>query len=466
MAGVLHCAGSDAMYDPPGGRGFWARKSDLATGTTTFYRVAAMFAASSAHAHVYVEADREVPKSAIDGVLAAFENNIVPIEHVWFTTPTDIDRNGRVILLLLDIQDGYREGSSTGYIAGYFDPLNHYSEASVNALNRNYHSNQAEMLYLDTYPADVTRTAFFATLAHEYQHLLQFGKYYRGDQDDIEPTWVDEGLSEVASDLTGFGPQTSRANTFRSALITSTSLVRETEQFGLENYATTYIYFRYLADVYGLGGISTIFNDNRIGLASVNGSLQSLDSGLVSICGNTAGLSYPYFGCSYRFMWAAMIAGPLGSSPSGTIVRYNGTADSSLGSSPNYSYRLDISNAAYTQELASSLLNGSYEPLGTRTVSLYSYAPLLAKIKTDPPAPTFSSCSDCKLTLIQGSSYYVVFNHDATTSGTRMGSIADSVQPAPEQTPPLSVVEASLPIEHRVLHWHFPLKRAQRELLQ
>ncbi|HMV36035.1 MAG TPA: hypothetical protein PKD60_09085, partial [Turneriella sp.] len=234
---ALHCAGSDAMYDPPGGKGFWARKSDLTTGKTSFYRVTSMFAAASAHANLYVEAKQEVPKSSIDGLLAAFENNIVPVEHVWFTTPTDVDQNGKVILLLLDIQDGYRDGSSSGYIAGYFDPLNHYSDASVNALNSQYHSNQAEMLYLDTYPADVTRSAFFSTLAHEYQHLLQFGKYYKGDQDDIEPTWIDEGLSEVSSDLTGFGPQVSRANTFRSALINSTSLIREPAQFGLEHYA-------------------------------------------------------------------------------------------------------------------------------------------------------------------------------------------------------------------------------------
>jgi hypothetical protein len=45
-----------------------------------------------------------------------------------------------------------------------------------------------------------------ATLAHEYQHLLQFGKYYRSEQDDIEPTWLDEGLAEISSDLTGFRP--------------------------------------------------------------------------------------------------------------------------------------------------------------------------------------------------------------------------------------------------------------------
>ncbi len=465
---ALHCAGSDAMYDPPGGKGFWARKSDLATGKTTFYRVTAMFAASSAHAHLYVEAKQEVAKSSIDGLLAAFENNIVPVEHVWFTTPTDVDQNSKVILLLLDIQDGYREGSSSGYIAGYFDPLNHYSEASVNALNGEYHSNQAEMLYLDTYPADVTRTSFFATLAHEYQHLLQFGKYYRGDQNDTEPTWIDEGLSEVSSDLTGFGPQVSRANTFRSALINSTSLIREPAQFGLEHYASTYIYFRYLADVYGLGLISSIFNNNVVGLAALNDSISRADSNLTSICGNLVSHSYSHFDCSYRFMWAALIAGNIGDSPTGTIIRHNGTADSTLGASGSFTYRLNGSNLQFSQELASSLLNGSYDAATSRTTgALQSYAPLLAKKRTALPDPNFQICSNCQLTLVQGSSYYVVFNSDANTSATHSATIVDSLQPSGSIEPaaPLPEPDTETPLEHRAMHWHFSLPKAQLELL-
>ncbi|GAB4428827.1 MAG: hypothetical protein OHK0011_11040 [Turneriella sp.] len=465
---VLHCAGSDAMYDPPGGKGFWARKSDLTTGKTTFYRVASMFAAASAHANLYVEVKGEVPKSSIDGLLSAFENNIVPVEHVWFTTPTDVDQNGKVILLLLDIQDGYREGSSSGYIAGYFDPLNHYSDASVNALNSEYHSNQAEMLYLDTYPADVTRTAFFATLAHEYQHLLQFGKYYKGEQNDIEPTWIDEGLSEVSSDLTGFGPQVSRANTFRSALINNTSLIREPAQFGLEHYANTYIYFRYLADVYGLGLISSIFNNNVVGLAGINDSISSADAGLTGICGNTVSHSYRHFDCSYRFMWAALIAGNIGDSPTGTIIRHNGSADSTLGASGNFTYRLNAGNLQFSQELASSLLNGSYDAAGSRpTGALQSYAPLLAKIKSGGSPPTFLGCSDCGLTIVQGSSYYAVFNHDANTSTTHSATIVDSLQPSGSLEPTAALPEpvAETPLEHRAMHWHFRLPKTQLELL-
>lgn len=469
---ALHCAGSDAMYDPPGGKGFWARKSDLTTGKTSFYRVTSMFAAASAHANLYVEAKQEVPKSSIDGLLAAFENNIVPVEHVWFTTPTDVDQNGKVILLLLDIQDGYRDGSSSGYIAGYFDPLNHYSDASVNALNSQYHSNQAEMLYLDTYPADVTRSAFFSTLAHEYQHLLQFGKYYKGDQDDIEPTWIDEGLSEVSSDLTGFGPQVSRANTFRSALINSTSLIREPAQFGLEHYASTYMYFRYLADAYGLGLISAIFNQNQVGLSGLNSAIQGSDSGLLTLCRNNSGLTFPYFGCSYRYMWGTLLSGSgPGGSPTSTNVVYNGVSEGTLQVGTR-TYRLDVSNASFLQELTTTLSNGSYNSSGQTTGALQSYAPRLFKNNGTGSSPGFSSCSGsppCGLTAIVGSSYFVIFNHDAITSVTHSATVVDSLQPSPggatETAPPLPDPVTETPLEHRAMHWHFPMPKAQLELL-
>ncbi len=461
LPAVLNCVGSDALYDPPGGRGFWARKSDLNSSEWSFYRATAMFAASSANAEVYVEAKgaSSVASSTVDNLLAAFENNVVPIEHVWYTTPTDVDRSGKVILLLLDIQDGYKPGS--GYIAGYFDPINHFSEASVNALNSKYHSNFGEMLYLDTNPADVTRTSFLSTLAHEYQHLLQFGKYYRGEQSDIEPTWLDEGLAEISSDLTGFGPQVGRANNFRTALLNKTSLIREPDRFLLDNYATSYIYFKYLADVYGIGGISAIFRNNALGVDSVNSALQAVDPNLTTACGNTAGHTYPFFNCSYRFMWGALVRNAVGDAATGADVRYNSTTLTALAAGTTYTYKFDGSNTAFKDELTSTLASGSYGPASnTNTGALQSYAPVLYKVQTGLPAPNFQTCSSCGLTMVSGVDYFVVFNHDPNTAATRSATVVDSIQQNLVSDPQAGAsLQAEgygdLPLEHRAMHWHF-----------
>lgn len=473
----MHCVGSSALYDPPGGKGFWARRSDLNSGDSSFYRVTSMFSAASKNAEIYTEAKKDVPKSAIDGLLSAFENNVVPVEHLWYTTPTDVDGSGKVILLLLDIQDGYQAGG--GYIAGYFDPINHYSEAAVNATNSKYHSNHAEMLYLDTYPGldDALRknnlTQFYATLAHEYQHLLQFGKYYRGEQSDVEPAWVDEGLAEVSSDLTGFGPQTGRANNFRTALLKNTSLVYQGSSFGLDNYATSYIYFRYIADVYGLGGIASIFNNNAVGLDGVNSALSALDTSLLTNCGSTGALSYPHFACSYRFMWGSMANNVIGDSPDGVRVIYNGSASAPLSIAGNYNYKSTPATQAYKQELADSLAaGGPYTAAGSpSTGALQSYGVKLYKNNNTGADPGFSLCTSCGLTMVSGSKYFAVFNHDVSTTTTHGGTVSDNfVSASLQEDTSVALAEAaqqlqSAPLETRKLHWHFGLQPELREFL-
>jgi hypothetical protein len=459
------CVGSDALYDPPGGKGFWARKSDLTTGTSSFYRVTSLFVAESNNAQVYVETGRDVTTAAVDGLISAFENSIVPIEHVWYTTPSDVDGNGKIIFLLLDIQDGYQPGGA--YIAGYFDPYNYYSDASVNATNSTYHSNQAEMLYLDTYPSDATKISFKATLAHEYQHLLQFSKARRENQSDYEAIWVDEGLAEISSDLTGFGPQTGRANNFRSALLNNTPLVTDSSaSFLLDNYATSYIYFRYLADVYGVGGISAIFNESSTGVVGVNRALQSIDSGLTGtgVCGNSAAMAYPYFGCSYRFMWGALIKGAIGDAPTGALVHYNGGGDSNLGAAAAYTYSMKTQNSAYSQELATTLANGSYAAANNGiTGALKSYAPKLFKKDTDGIEPAFGVCSACGITMVVGNTYYVTFNHDTSSTTTHAATVTDNTT-AQLQLDPAAI--PSQPLESRAMHWHFNISASTLELLE
>ncbi|MBX3721405.1 MAG: hypothetical protein KF713_06160 [Turneriella sp.] len=469
------------MYNPPGGKGFWARRSDLNSGDSSFYRVTSMFAASSKNAEIYTEAKRDVPKSAIDGLLAAFESNVVPVEHLWYTTPTDVDGSGKIILLLLDIQDGYQAGG--GYIAGYFDPINHYTEAAVNSTNSKYHSNHAEMLYLDTYPGleDALRknnlTQFYATLAHEYQHLLQFGKYYRGDQNDVEPPWVDEGLAEVSSDLTGYGPQTGRANNFRSALLNGTSLIKETNSFMLDNYATAYVYFRYLADVYGLGGIASIFKNNQIGVAGVNAGIEAVDSGLVGggLCNETSGLTYKHFSCSYRYMWAAMLSGNLGDQPTVAKIHFNSNASSfTLGGAGNYTYALKPATTAYSQELTNTLAAGSYAASSSQiSGALQSYAVKLMKINGTYTDTNFTS-GGTGLTIVAGPQYFAVFNHDVSTSVTHGAAISDQLTTLTGEVTPASLQTitadapggASAPLDQQKLHWHFPLQPEMREFLQ
>ena len=119
----------------------------------------------------------------------------------YFGDFPDVDGDGKLDVLLLDIPDGFER--TGGYVAGFFDPVN---------LTDLPYSNRRDLVYVDLYP-----TMFFegrlrareaaATLAHEAQHLIQAGYKTRAR----ELTFINEGLSEWAEIACGFAPRSPEA---------------------------------------------------------------------------------------------------------------------------------------------------------------------------------------------------------------------------------------------------------------
>jgi len=107
-----------------------------------------------------------------------------------FAEPSDVDGDGRVALLILDIKDGAT--ATSGYIAGYFDPYN--SLASPD-------SNLTDMLYMDWNPGNQYLDGFISTMIHELQHLANFNNSYLQEGMHYQDKWVNEGLSSAAEYL-------------------------------------------------------------------------------------------------------------------------------------------------------------------------------------------------------------------------------------------------------------------------
>lgn len=113
-----------------------------------------------------------------------------------FGMPADVDDDGRVNVLLVDILDGWAPGLNAGYIAGFVWPG-----------DLTQRGNESDIVYVDTYPglyrngSHVGTTGLESTLAHEYLHLIHL------NYDQNELTFVDEGLAEWASVLNGYAPR-------------------------------------------------------------------------------------------------------------------------------------------------------------------------------------------------------------------------------------------------------------------
>jgi len=320
-----------------------------------------------------------------------------------FGEPSDVDKNGKIKILVLDIRDGATANSS--YVAGFFDPINYFTDQPGTSLRSNY----SELLYMDGKELiDALAkdpTAFSATAAHEFQHLIRYP--YMVATRAADDSWINEGTSEVASDIAGYGPQKSRIDCFRGAdsarcpnganginfLNWSSGT---TSSVILKQYAFAYTYMRYLYDISG----STEAEKNEFFRKSVQGNSIGIRAG-------SASQLMSVFRESARFN-----TGLLGTLNSETFYR---------------TFTLFIGQAAGTLNFASVDRFDSNSPPNVETLNLtaaytsYPFESSLADIVNGPMVVNTAS----NLSLSQSVSFVFSGNFDLATnlSGTKYPNI-------------------------------------------
>ncbi|MDR0562697.1 MAG: InlB B-repeat-containing protein [Spirochaetaceae bacterium] len=219
-----------------------------------WYEVSAVQLAESEHCLVFADIAEEIPASIAEAIALEYETAIFPVITEAFGDIKDVDHNGKVILLLLDIRDGYTGNGS--YFMGYFQPANMSGR------------NRADMLYLDANPGIPGTREFYASLAHELQHLINFSQTAAktGASQDI---WIDEGLATAAEYLYGGDPN-HRKDYYnedpRESIAYGNNFfvwdgywedpVRAGDRYDpAANYATAYLFFQWLRIHAGGNGI-------------------------------------------------------------------------------------------------------------------------------------------------------------------------------------------------------------------
>ncbi len=166
-----------------------------------------------------------------------------------FGAPPDIDANGKIILLLLNIRDA--AGGGGRYTAGFFNPADQNRGVLRNPGFRGFpiRSNEAELLYIDTQPLNPNSERAHNVVAHEFQHLLNW------HQDPRESTWVDEGCAEYASFLCGYSLQEHIA-AFEAVPDVSLVTWPLDGSNSLPHYGASFLWMLYLHENYG--GVETL----------------------------------------------------------------------------------------------------------------------------------------------------------------------------------------------------------------
>jgi hypothetical protein len=145
-----------------------------------------------------------------------FDDLIHPVDVENFGEPSDIDENEKVIVLFTRAVNELTPRGA-GYIVGGFfwdrDLFPTRDQGSLPACNG---SNVAEMFYVlapdptgsingHTRTKEYVRENSLATVAHEFQHLINASRRIRVRSDfNSEEIWMDEALSHIAEELTFF----------------------------------------------------------------------------------------------------------------------------------------------------------------------------------------------------------------------------------------------------------------------
>ena len=138
----------------------------------------------SPRAYWYVEEGMRVGQAEIERAAVEFEEVIYPGVTEYFgpewTPGVDNDPH-------LTIVHGNIRGA-----AGYFSSTDEYPSAI------RPHSNQREMIYINSRYLAVGSNAYYHVLAHELNHAVMW------NHDPSEDTWVSEGFAELAVTLAGY----------------------------------------------------------------------------------------------------------------------------------------------------------------------------------------------------------------------------------------------------------------------
>ena len=212
-----------------------------------------------------VVADRDNPAGGLtDAEYRAFgvtfDTLVYPVTVANFGEPGDLDDNGRAVIFFTKaVNELTPPGSGGGYYGGFFHPRDLFPTRSREGLDACPSSNYAEMFYMlvadpsgtvnsNPRSRELILTTTVATLAHEFQHLINASRrlYELDTQDWSEEVWLNEGMSHIAEELVfyraaGMAP---KQNVSGATLAGSARVAQAFDLYASQNFGRLDTYLR------------------------------------------------------------------------------------------------------------------------------------------------------------------------------------------------------------------------------
>lgn len=161
------------------------RSSSSGSGLSSDF-IKATIAKETENLIVYVEKDESYNSSSLDLVCNEFEKNYAKEKSIY-GNHTDVDNNGKIIILFLDLNPESGNGS---ILNGYFNPADLIDGQG----------NNADMLYMDLGGLNNNPYYMAGTILHELQHLINYNVNVLENGTEMD-VWLNEALSESTSVL-------------------------------------------------------------------------------------------------------------------------------------------------------------------------------------------------------------------------------------------------------------------------
>jgi hypothetical protein len=154
------------------------------------------------------------PQTVLDSITQEFDNNTFVTDSSYFGNPTDVDGNGRVILLFTGEVNKLTPPSSTGgFVGGFFFAGDYFPKTGPTGQSC-AESNNAEIMYLlspdptgrygNVRSASSVRQGTRGTVPHELEHMINAGnRYFNPAATAFEDNWLDEALAHIAEEAVG-----------------------------------------------------------------------------------------------------------------------------------------------------------------------------------------------------------------------------------------------------------------------
>jgi hypothetical protein len=258
------------------------RPGDFATVTATARYVgerAALFVDQDAPAGGYTDEDLRTFSDQIDDA-------IWPVVTGVFGTPSDLDSNGRIVILFTPVVNALTPRGATGFIAGFFFGLDLLPDEEGSNASEVFYALVPDVSgeYSDPRPKSAVARLTPAVLSHEFQHMVNFNQRVLARSAEAnEAVWLSEGLAQFAEELVarfyeGAG-DSENTELFRAGVrersrrylgdTGDVSLIISSGNGTLEERGAGYLYLAYLTDRFGADLAGRLTRTTRTGVANV-----------------------------------------------------------------------------------------------------------------------------------------------------------------------------------------------------